>query len=64
MRLHRKDLKNALEAAETLGLNLPMTVMVQQMLDELIALDKGEEDHGGIVQALERANHAEIHSVQ
>lgn len=60
MKLHKKDLKNALEAAETLGLDLPLTQSVQNMLTRLIEAGKGEEDHSGIVQALETANGTEI----
>ena len=60
IRLHRKDLKNALEAASSLGLSCPVTEMVQGMIDALIARGKGEDDHGGIVQELEYRNGTEI----
>jgi len=60
IRLHRKDLKNALEAASSLGLICPVTEMVQGMIDSLIARGKGEDDHGGIVQELEYRNKTEI----
>ena len=60
IRLHRKDLKNALEAASSLGLSCPVTEMVQGMIDALIARGKGEDDHGGIVQELEYRNKTEI----
>jgi len=56
IRLHRKDLKNALEAARTLGLSLPVTEMVQEMITGLVESGKGDDDHGGIVQALEEKN--------
>ena len=58
--LHQKDLKNALEAASTLGLNLPATEMVKGYVDALVSKGKGEDDHGGIVQELEAGNNAEI----
>ena len=58
--LHQKDLKNALEAASTLGLNLPATEMVKGYVDSLVSKGKGEDDHGGIVQELEASNNAEI----
>ncbi len=62
IRLHRKDLKNALEASETLGLALPVTSLVKNMVDALVAQGKGEQDHGGILQILEQMNAAEIHA--
>jgi 2-hydroxy-3-oxopropionate reductase len=58
--LHQKDLKNALEAASTLGLTLPVTDMVKGYVDALVSKGKGENDHGGIVQELEAKNNAEI----
>ena len=60
IKLHQKDLKNALEAAGNLGLDLPVTKLVQNMITLLVQDGKGEEDHGGIVQALEKKNSVEI----
>jgi 2-hydroxy-3-oxopropionate reductase len=54
--LHQKDLRNALEAASTMGLELPVTNIVQGMIGDLVADGKGNDDHGGIVQALEKKN--------
>ncbi len=56
IRLHQKDLKNALEAAEASGLDLPVTAQVKTFVDELVASGHGDEDHGGIVQAVEWRN--------
>ncbi|MFC1551011.1 2-hydroxy-3-oxopropionate reductase [Candidatus Latescibacterota bacterium] len=58
--LHQKDLRNALEAATTMGLELPVTNIVQGMIGALVADGKGNDDHGGIVQALEKTNGTEI----
>jgi len=58
--LHQKDLKNALEAASSLGLTLPVTGHVKGYVDALVDKGKGENDHGGIVQELEAQNNAEI----
>ncbi len=58
--LHQKDLRNALEAASTMGLELPVTNIVQGMIGELVEDGKGNDDHGGIVQALEKKNGVEI----
>ena len=60
IKLHQKDLKNALEAACNLGLTLPTTERVQAMIGELVGEGKGENDHGGIVQAVEKLNGIEI----
>jgi 2-hydroxy-3-oxopropionate reductase len=61
IRLHQKDLKNALETARNLDLSLPVTEIVRKMVDSLVAQGKGEEDHGGILQFLEQMNKTEIH---
>jgi 2-hydroxy-3-oxopropionate reductase len=60
IRLHQKDLKNALEAAASMGLGLPLTEAVQEMIGSLVARGKGEDDHGGIIQELESRNQYEI----
>jgi 2-hydroxy-3-oxopropionate reductase len=60
IRLHQKDLKNALEAAASMGLGLPLTEAVQEMIGSLVAGGKGDDDHGGIIQDLESRNHYEI----
>jgi len=60
IRLHRKDLKNALEASNNLNLSLPVTQIVQDMIDNLIEDGKGDDDHGGIIQALEKKNGVKI----
>jgi 2-hydroxy-3-oxopropionate reductase len=54
IRLHQKDLRNALLAAESLKVALPITSLVQQMLVALINDGKGELDHSGIVQFIEQ----------
>ncbi|MBN1291642.1 MAG: 2-hydroxy-3-oxopropionate reductase [Candidatus Latescibacteria bacterium] len=60
IRLHQKDLKNALEASETLGLDLKVTRIVQEMIGALVDRGNGDDDHGGIVQELEYRNKTEI----
>lgn len=54
IRLHHKDLRNALAAAEAHEVPLPLTSVVQQMLVALIAKGEGELDHSGIVRFTER----------
>lgn len=60
IRLQQKDIKNALEAAESMGLTLPLTEAVQEMISALVARGKGDDDHGGIIQEIENRNNYEI----
>jgi 2-hydroxy-3-oxopropionate reductase len=53
IRLHQKDLRNALLAAESLKVSLPFTSMAQQMLISLMNDGKGDLDHSAIVQFIE-----------
>jgi 2-hydroxy-3-oxopropionate reductase len=53
IRLHQKDLRNALLAAESLKVSLPFTGMVQQILISLMNQGKGDLDHSAIVNFLE-----------
>jgi len=60
IRLHQKDLRNALLAGESLKVGLPLTGLVQQMLMALMNGGKGELDHSAIVQFIEQMAQAEI----
>lgn len=60
IRLHRKDLNNALDTAAALGVDLPVTGLVQQMLEALVASGRGDLDHAAIVQYLEEKAHVEV----
>jgi 2-hydroxy-3-oxopropionate reductase len=62
IRLHQKDLRNALQTAETNRVFLPITALVQQMLSSLIADGKGELDHSAIATFVEEASHIEVKS--
>jgi len=53
IRLHQKDLRNALLAAESLKVPLPFTSLVQQMLTALVNNGRGDLDHSAIVTVLE-----------
>lgn len=53
IRLHQKDLRNALLAAESMKVPLPLTSFVQQMLMTLMNEGKGDLDHSAIVNFLE-----------
>src|SRR5687767_15582745 len=53
IRLHQKDLRNALLAAESMKVSLPFTALVQQMLMSLMNEGKGDLDHSAIVTFIE-----------
>lgn len=53
IRLHHKDLNNALITAQDLGVGLPVTGLVQQMLTSLINDGKADADHSAIANFIE-----------
>jgi 2-hydroxy-3-oxopropionate reductase len=58
VRLHQKDLNNALESARKMGLSLPNTATAQELFNSMAAHGGSDLDHSAMVQALERmANH-------
>jgi 2-hydroxy-3-oxopropionate reductase len=60
IRLHHKDLRNALLAAESLNVSLPLTTAVQNMLASLVNDGKGDLDHSAIVQFIEQMSAIEV----
>ena len=60
IRLHEKDLRNALLTAESMKVSLPLTSLVQQMLISLMNSGKGELDHSAIVQFIEQMANVEV----
>jgi len=60
IRLHQKDLRNALLAAESMKVGLPITSLVQQMLIALMNDGKGDFDHSGIVTFVEKMAQVEV----
>lgn len=62
IRLHHKDLKNALETARELKVPILLTSLVQQVLCTLINEGKGEEDHSAIINFSERLANIEVRS--
>jgi 2-hydroxy-3-oxopropionate reductase len=60
IRLHQKDLRNALLAAESMKVGLPVTSLVQQMLMALMTDGKGDYDHSGIVTFVEKMAQVEV----
>ena len=51
--LHRKDLNNALITAQALGVGLPVTGLIQQMITSLVNDGEGDSDHSAIAKFLE-----------
>ena len=60
IQLHQKDLRNALLAAESMKVGLPLTSLVQQMLVALMNDGKGNLDHSGIVTFIEQMAGIEV----
>lgn len=49
IKLHQKDIKNAMQTAAELNVPLPVTSLVQQIIGGLVNNGKGEMDHSAIV---------------
>jgi 2-hydroxy-3-oxopropionate reductase len=62
VRLHQKDLRNALQTAEATNVALPLTATVQQMISALMANGKGELDHSAIATVVEGLSGTEVKS--
>ena len=60
IKLHQKDLRNALLAAESMKVPLPLTSMVQGMLMALMNEGKGDLDHSAIVNYIEAGARTEV----
>jgi 2-hydroxy-3-oxopropionate reductase len=58
--LHQKDLRNALQTAESNRVCLPITALVQQMLSSLIGTGKGDLDHSAIATFVEGLSSVEV----
>jgi len=54
IRLHRKDLTLAVDAARALDIALPNTAATQQLMNSAIANGDGDKDHSALIQTLER----------
>ena len=64
IKLHYKDLNNALSTAKDLGVFLPLSGLVQQILVALMTGGQGEADHSAIVTFFEKISGVEIRSKQ
>jgi 2-hydroxy-3-oxopropionate reductase len=53
IRLHRKDLTLAVDAAKSLDLALPNTAGTQQLMNAAVARGDGDKDHSALIRTLE-----------
>ena len=53
IRLHRKDLTLAVDAAKTLDIALPNAAATQQLMNAAIARGDGDKDHSALIRTLE-----------
>ncbi|MDK2800989.1 MAG: hypothetical protein PWP27_2544 [Clostridiales bacterium] len=58
--LHIKDLMNALETAHEVGVPVPLTSQVMEIMQALKVDGKAKDDHGGIVQFYEKLAQVEV----
>ena len=59
IRLHQKDLNNALITAKELGVTVPLTGLVQQMITSLVNSGNLDNDHSAIVRFIEELSGTE-----
>lgn len=62
--LHIKDLMNALDTAHEVGVPVPLTSGVMEILQALKVDGKGGDDHSGIVQFYEKLSKVEVRQQQ
>lgn len=62
IKLHQKDLNNALSTGKDLGVPLPLSSLVQQVLVSLVNEGRGEDDHSAIATFFEKIARVEIKS--
>ena len=55
-----KDLRNALSAAERLGLDLPITKLLHKLFDAMVQSGKGDMDHSGLLTHLAALNNITV----
>ncbi|TKJ34672.1 MAG: 2-hydroxy-3-oxopropionate reductase [Planctomycetes bacterium B3_Pla] len=58
--LHIKDLANALETAHEVGVPVPLSGAVMEVMQALKVDGKGADDHGGIIQFYEKLAKVEV----
>jgi 2-hydroxy-3-oxopropionate reductase len=62
--LHIKDLQNALDTAHALGVPVPLTGQIMEIMQALRVDGKQKDDHGGVIQFYERLAGQLVRSAQ
>jgi len=60
IRLHVKDLNNVLQTSHEIGVPLPLTAAVMEIMQGLIVDGMGDADHGGLVRFYEKMAQVEV----
>ncbi|MCK9414352.1 MAG: 2-hydroxy-3-oxopropionate reductase [Prolixibacteraceae bacterium] len=60
--LHIKDLANALDTAHSIGVPVPLTSVIMEIMQALRVDGKGQNDHGSVVQFYEKLAQVEVKS--
>jgi len=58
--LHIKDLGNVLETSHEVGVPLPLSAAVMEIMQALKVDGMGDNDHGSIVRYYEKLAHTEV----
>ena len=61
--LHIKDLMNAIDAAHEIGVPVPLTSQVMEIMQALKVDGKAKDDHGGIIQFYEKLAKIEVKKI-
>lgn len=59
-RTQLKDTHTAMAHAQTLGLNLPVATLVDQLFENMVNAGDGDLDHSGLIRELKRMNHLPV----
>ena len=59
--LHIKDLNNVLETSHGVGVPLPLTTAVREMMESLKVDGHEMEDHGSLIRYYEKLANVEVH---
>ncbi len=60
IKLHIKDLQNVLDTSHEVGVSLPMTAGIMEIMQALKADGLGEEDHCSVVKYYEQLAHTKV----
>ena len=62
--LHIKDLRNAMDTAHDLGVPLPLSSSILEIMQALNVDGHGKDDHGGVIQFYEKLAHLQVRAQQ